>query len=295
MILPGAISEILLDEARKVTVCCLYDLLKEYNLVGKLYTLLFSNKIRSVGDNSLEMFIKCEAPLFFEHALSLLLDETEMSTFDIQSKIWKNFLFNDIQKKFLLTNSVVNKIMPIIGTDLQFQSSGSLTISLSKAQSVKHNNYLFKKYHQELWSGNSISSLQFWTPLIESNHDGQLVVIDCSHTWGLVPNENRKPVALPHKYEETKLKLSFGDVLIFHPLLLHKSAPMPERNYSRLSMPLTIRNWRIKSQVNFEERHSWDTYSYSPLTSVEMKLGNSYLSPFRLVDVEMMQPDGRVV
>ena len=62
------------------------------------------------------------------------------------------------------------------------------------AQIETKRNYLFKDWHQEIWSGANPSTIQIWTPLIhKDSKNGQMELIKESHKWGHVPHINRKP------------------------------------------------------------------------------------------------------
>ena len=52
-----------------------------------------------------------------------------------------------------------------MGKDLSYLDAPSLNLNLPSKDSP-HKNYLLKDWHQEVWSGASISNLQIWTPLL---------------------------------------------------------------------------------------------------------------------------------
>ena len=64
--------------------------------------------------------------------------------------------------------------------------------------------------------------------------------------------------------------------------MLHRSVAA---DYPRLSMTAQIRNFKRKSDSFQNENTNWKIFSYSELTKIERILGNHYLSPFRVIDV----------
>ena len=161
-------------------------------------------------------------------------------------------------------------------------SDTGITLNLpNKASSKK--NYLFKEWHQEIWSGASPSTIQIWTPLIhKDNKSGQMELIEESHKWGHIPHMDRKPKLLPKNYKTKTLNLNYGDVIIFSTLLIHRSLPT---KFPRLSLPILLKNYKNKDN-SFQDNRSFKIYSYSEITKIERILGNHFLSPFRLKNLD---------
>ena len=63
------------------------------------------------------------------------------------------------------------------------------------------NDYLFKKYHQEFWSGMGVEALQMWIPIYLLPEMGTIEIVKESHTWEHIPHKNREPIEMPKKYE----------------------------------------------------------------------------------------------
>ena len=82
-----------------------------------------------------------------------------------------------------------------------------LTLNLPD-KDTSSKNYHFKDWHQEIWSGADLATLQFWTPLFQKNNNfGQIQVIPGSHKWGHIPHSDRRPLALPKKFKIFRLDL----------------------------------------------------------------------------------------
>lgn len=205
----------------------------------------------------------------------------ERSPYDMLAPIWKDLLYHNFPRDMFLSEKLYNQFLRLIGPDICYLDDTPLTINLPGVDSPLEN-YLFKKYHQELWSGASVNTIQFWTPLVQRGPGGQLVVIKGSHLWGHIPHRNREPLEFPPDYEEVRTDLNVGDAIIFHTLLLHRSDPMPADGLPRIGFPCLLKNFKIPNG-SFEIYKNWKILAYSDLSLVDRKLGNHYLSPFRLV------------
>ena len=196
---------------------------------------------------------------------------------------------NKLIHKIFNSKKIYSEIVNLIGKDLSFVNDPGLILNIPKKNSSKKN-YLFKDWHQEIWSGTSHLTLQLWTPFFQrSSNSGQIELIPESHTWGHIPHSNRKPLSLPKKYKTIKTNLEYGDVIIFHSMLLHRSMPIFEKSFSpRLSLPCLVKNFRFKND-SFEYLKNWKIFSYSDISIIERKLGNHYLSPYRIVNLKTNQ------
>ena len=192
--------------------------------------------------------------------------------------IYELLFYKGFIEKIFLEKKLYNAITNLLGKDLSFCNDPSITLNLPDKDSPKKN-YLFKDWHQEIWSGASPTTLQIWTPLIhQDSKSGQIELIEESHQWGHVPHKNRKPIFLPKKIKTKKLNLEYGDVIVFCTLLIHRTLPTL---FSRLALPCLVKNFKNKD-YSFEGSRSFHNFSYSEITKIERVLGNHYLSPFRL-------------
>ena len=211
-----------------------------------------------------------------------LVEKIKVKEFDFTEPIFEILLYKGLIKKFFLEKKFINTVAHLLGRDLAFCSDGGITLNLPKKASPKKN-YLFKDWHQEIWSGASPSTVQIWSPLIfEDINSGQMEIMEESHKWGHIPHMDRKPIQLPKKYKTKKLKLDYGDVIIFSTLLMHRSLPTTK---PRLSLPVLIKNFKDRNHI-FQDNRSFKIYSYSEMTKLERILGNEMLSPYRLKNVD---------
>jgi hypothetical protein len=216
--------------------------------------------------------------LLFSRAVNKL----KISEYNFVKPIFKYLFYKGLLEKILLEKKLFNSLKNLLGEDLSFAHDVSLTLNLKKKTSNEEN-YLFKDWHQEIWSGASISSVQTWTPLFQKNrHEGQIELIPKSHRWGHIPHKNRVPVELPKNYKIEKLNIKYGDVILFSTLLVHRTM---KTRFPRLALALLLKNFKYKNS-SFEENRNWKIFSFSELTKVERYLGNHHLSPFRLLDID---------
>lgn len=200
------------------------------------------------------------------------------SEFNFTKPIFERLFYKGLIEKILLEKKVYNVISNILGKDLSFAIDPTITLNLPNKDNPKKN-YLFKEWHQEIWSGASTSSIQIWTPLLQKQNDfAKLEIMIDSHKWGHIPHRDRVPQELPKKYSSKIIKLNYSDVIVFSTLLLHRSV---KTTSPRISLPLIIKNFKI-SDNSYLQNRSWKVFSYSEITKIERFLGNHYLSPFRV-------------
>ena len=74
---------------------------------------------------------------------------------------------------------------------------------------------------------------------------------------------------MPSKYETITTNLNIGDVILFHPLLLHATNPVTAKNESaRLSLVTSIRNFK-NINLSYDLLKSWKIFSMSEATLIE--------------------------
>lgn len=212
------------------------------------------------------------------------LKKNKKNLYDYVLPFHKSFLHQDLYAEVLHSSKVLNVLKEILGSDLAHHEDPSLTVNISNLNSNKKN-YLFKKWHQELWSGASTSTIAFWTPIFQpQNNKGQIEFAVGSHLWGHIPHTNREPISLPKNFKIFQSNIDEGDVILFHSLLLHRSSPLISKKYeARLALVTHIRNFKFQN-YSFDTNKSWRNFNFSEITKIEKKLGNHYLSPYRIIN-----------
>ena len=240
------------------------------------------NSLGSISKNN----VNKNYEIFSKKILSM---DKSISPYDLLVDPYIDLEKNRLIHKMLNSKKIYSELVNLIGKDLSFVNDPSLVLNIPKKNSSKKN-YLFKDWHQEIWSGASHLTLQTWTPCFQrSSNSGQIELIPESHTWGHIPHSDRKPTSLPNKYKTIKTNLEYGDIIIFHSMLIHRSLPIFEKSFSpRLSLPCLVKNFRFKND-SFEYLRNWKIFSYSDISIIERKLGNHYLSPYRIVNLKTNQ------
>lgn len=211
--------------------------------------------------------------------------------YEILKPVWKSLIREDVFADLFRQPQIFEFLTMILGKDLCHVDDPSLTLNIPKYDDSKKN-YLFKDLHQEVWSGTSINTIQFWSPVFQTSTGGGISLVKKSHLWGHIPHRNRIPLEVPTSSEFLDSDLELGDVIIFHSLLLHKTSPLNISENHRLAINCMIKNFLMPND-SFEKYRNFRIFSYSAQTIINRKLGNHYLSPFRLLDLDQSsQVDG---
>ena len=265
-IIRKAIRPELIHEAQRVVNKVLIELADGFNL-----------KVSSNAD---------DGKFFNTEILNLLRHKTP---FELLIPVWRSLSAKGIPEKIFLEKKIYQFIVNILGKDMCHQDDPSLTLNLPGLSS-SNKNYLFKGFHQEVWSGANVNTIQFWTPIFKSKDSGGLIFVPGSHLWGHIPHKNREPIELPKGVKESYANLQIGDVIVFHSLLLHRTKSIDAQGAPTLAMPCLLKNFRLQNQ-SFECFKNWRNFSYSDLSKIDRRLGNHHLSPFRLLDIDNVNFD----
>lgn len=119
------------------------------------------------------------------------------SFFDMQNNLFETLMKKDLVKRILFSKKIHPFLVSMLGPDLQYKIPTEFIINY---KGKENKNYLFKKYHQEIWSVASTNSILLWMPIFQKTKSGQMKLIKGSHLWGHVPHHNKKPIKLPEKY-----------------------------------------------------------------------------------------------
>ena len=261
-----------------------YFLNNGFFIIRNAFSMKLLKEIQSITNKCIFNIKKKGSPRFNNYKeFCSNLKKTNNNFFLINTNLQKSLIYNRIYQKIFTSKKFYKNITNILGKDLAYCEEPSILINLSKKFINK--NYYFKDWHQEIWSGADLATLQFWTPLFQKNNNfGQIQLIPDSHKWGHIPHSNRKPLSLPKKFKTFEAKLNLGDIIFFSTTLMHRSS---ETLAPRLALPGQVRNFRYSNR-SFEYSRNWKIFSYSEITKIERALGNHYLSPYRLLDKDQI-------
>ena len=238
------------------------------NIHNNIYYALDNKETKSIENNDLYQ-------VFFDR-----LKNNKNTLYEFTLPIFEYLLYRNSFEELLKSKKIFMFLTDLLGKDLSFCTDPSITINIPEKPSSEKN-YLFKDWHQEIWSGANPSTVQLWTPLLHKNcSDGQLELILNSHKWGHIPHRNRKPTNLPETIKTYKLQLDYGDVLVFSTLLVHRSI---KSSFPRMALPMLLKNFK-QIDHSFQNNRNWKIFSYSELTKIERILGNHFLSPYRTIE-----------
>ena len=180
-----------------------------------------------------------------------------------------------LYEKVFLSPRLLSVLTGILGPDLAYLRD------LQIIANVKDNNesYYLKPPHQEVWSGASPNSIYVWFPLLLEPGMGTVEHVPGSHTWGLLPNRDRRPTELPDEVNYVCPDMTEADALVFHTLTLHRSVPNPH-DKPRLSITTAVRNFQ-HAFGGHQQLFSWKPFHHSPISKIQRVLGNPWLTPWR--------------
>ena len=92
----------------------------------------------------------------------------KVSEYNFVKPIYELLLYKGVIEKFLLEKKLYKSISEILGHDLSYCNDQSLVLNVPKLKKSKKN-YLFKDWHQEIWSGSGTASINVWTPIFQKS------------------------------------------------------------------------------------------------------------------------------
>jgi ectoine hydroxylase-related dioxygenase (phytanoyl-CoA dioxygenase family) len=137
---------------------------------------------------------------------------------------------------------------------------------------------LLKGIHNDAWSGTGVNTVFAKVFLTDCDKWNGVTVYPESHLQGMLPVRNRK-LAVKVRFRSVNIVAEAGDLLIWHPLLLHKTTGHSNRA-TRVS--ITARYTSTETAFTSQERAlGYRTLSVGPLNTVLRLIGNDALTPLR--------------
>jgi ectoine hydroxylase-related dioxygenase (phytanoyl-CoA dioxygenase family) len=191
--------------------------------------------------------------------------------------IMDNFAQTALYRKIVEEPKLVTLLKELLGPDIALFNQDALWINAPRDVDP----VLLKGLHNDAWTGTSVNTLFvkfFFTDCDEYNG---VTVSPGSHLLGMVPVKNRSvDPNLGLSLETVNLgNLKRGDILIWHPLLIHSTTGHSSR-HTRISM--TSRYTSTETTFSSQERSlGYRTLSVGPMNQILRLIGNDYLTPFR--------------
>jgi len=167
----------------------------------------------------------------------------------------------------------------LIGNDLCVLNYTALWINVP----TNTNSVLNKNEHVDAWTGTGINTIFLKLLLTDCDNYNGVTVYPGTHLHGLYPVKNR---TIDYKSFDIKLNkglnlaLKKGDVLIWHPLLVHSTTGHSKKN-KRISF--TLRYTSTENDFSSQERAlGYKTISVGSGNIIKRYIGNDGLQPFRI-------------
>ena len=196
----------------------------------------------------------------------------------IQIKLGETLYKKDLIKDILLQVKLKNQLISLLGPDIEYEEDNELLIN---EQSNINDDHLFKKLHQEFWSGAGIENILIWIPINLKKGMGTLEIVKGSHKFGFIENKNREPIN-NKIFKTSKIKINNRSVLFLTSLTLHKTE-VNNHKIPRLAIPILLRNFYYKNTGN-SDLNNYRKFNLSFVSKLRKILGNPFYSSFRTLN-----------
>lgn len=190
-------------------------------------------------------------------------------------EIMDGYRLTKMGEEFVTSPTLVEIMHQFLGQDICIFNNDALWINVPQDTDP----VLLKGIHTDAWTGTSVNTIFSKTFFTNVDKYNSMSVVPGTHLYGLVPVKNRevdaklslKPLNLQH--------INQGDVLIWHPLLLHSTTGHSDKN---IRVSVTSRFTSTESAFSSQERSlGYRTLSVGPMNQILRLIGNDQLQPFR--------------
>jgi ectoine hydroxylase-related dioxygenase (phytanoyl-CoA dioxygenase family) len=201
--------------------------------------------------------------------------ESDVNGFAIS--ILSKFIKTNEYEEIVKSKALINLMKYFLGPDIALLGYDALWINVPK----DNDPVLLKSLHTDAWTGTSINTIfskVFFTDVDSYNGVG---VCPGSHLQGLIPVRNRNiDPSLGIDFDIENLdNIKQGDLLIWHPLLIHSTIGHSDKN---LRVSMTSRYTSTESSFSSQERAlGYTTCSVGPMNQILRLIGNDNLLPLR--------------
>ncbi len=192
-------------------------------------------------------------------------------------EIVEAFAKTDLYDRFITHPKSLALLQRYLGPDLAILGYDALWINVPRDRDP----VLLKGIHSDAWTGTSIHTLFAKTFFTDCDAYNGMSVCPGSHLQGMIPVRNRAvDPACDVAFNSVNLStMKAGDLLIWHPLLLHSTTGHSDTN---IRISLTSRYTSTETPFSSQERAlGYRTLSVGPMNQVGRMIGNDLLTPFR--------------
>ncbi|CAM2007644.1 phytanoyl-CoA dioxygenase family protein [Acanthopleuribacter pedis] len=194
----------------------------------------------------------------------------------MSKRLLKKLKGSDAYDSLMQQPRFLDTIERFIGPDIMVYNNCDLFIN----DPVDTNPATLKTLHQETWTGLAVHEIVTWIPLHAPEKGNTITVVPKSHLYGMMPNRNRNLLPIEGFEPEPVIPvwhLQRGDVLFFHPLLLHGTSG---RSTLRFSLGFAFKNAYMEAS-SINTPWGYTGLRQGPMTRVRTILGNDLLTPLR--------------
>ena len=198
---------------------------------------------------------------------------------DICNKIIDDFEKSSAYDELIFQKKLKQLMIRFLGNDLCVLNYTALWVNAP----TNKNPVLKKNEHVDSWTGTGINTIFLKIFLTDCDKYNGMTVFPGTHLHGLYPVKNRT-LHLPEGIKLNKginlKECKKGDVLIWHPLLVHSTTGHSPKN-KRVSF--TLRYTSTETEFTSQERAlGYKTLSVSVGNTIKRFIGNDGLQPFRV-------------
>ena len=190
--------------------------------------------------------------------------------------IMAEFARTELYQRLIHNPSLGAMAQKYVGPDVAWFNYEGLFINVPKDKDP----VTLKGQHTDVWTGTGMNTVFAATFFTDNDEYNGLSVCPGSHLQGLMPVYNRKiDPAFDPKFNQINLMCRAGDIVVWHPLLIHATTGHSDKNI-RISM--TSRFTSTETAKTSQERAlGYTTLSVGPMNQVLRLVGNDLLLPFR--------------
>lgn len=182
-----------------------------------------------------------------------------------------------LYQNFITSSNSMSIMKQFLGTDIAVLGYDALWINVPNDKDP----VLLKSLHTDAWTGTSMNTIFAKTFFTDVDEYNGISVSPGSHLQGMIPVRGRTidPAANVNFPLVNLCNAKAGDLLIWHPLLIHSTTGHSAKN---IRVSITSRYTSTETPFSSQERAlGYRTMSVGPMNQIARMIGNDYLTPFR--------------